>query len=309
MEGACKATDPRQEASAVSDPLNRHLSLTRKADCLLPRMHPATLCTVTTYLTTDYLSVDRFLRAEVTGRLQRMRDEAAPRKTWPEGCYGSAVSWLLFVGPSPGGKPGPRHDPRRRNRTGGRCHWNVDFDEPYADRPDAWGGKYRENIPALVETIIGLPLHRGSAKLYGFANFDWVPSSQECRVPRTRLQLGERDVLRVLKSARPRVIAPTTNHAHVRLLHCLRREGYTFRAPAEQSVRIRIDPRGDSFHSELEIVQIRGRGVLSGSIVVRLPQHPARMLYRQHGHRCARAIRRAVVQVYGESHRLAINEV
>jgi hypothetical protein len=187
--------------------------------------------------------------------------------------------------------------------------WNAAFDEPYADRPGAWGGKYRENIPVLVETIIGLPLGKGSAKLYGFANFDWIPSPQEERVPRNRLAQGEADVLKVLKLARPRIIAPTTTLAHNRLLQCLRREGYTFFTPSEESVRIRIDPRGDAFHTHLDALKLKGRGVLSGSVVVRLPQHPARMLYRQHGHRCAQAVRQAVLQVYAERERLVIEEV
>jgi hypothetical protein len=214
----------------------------------------------------------------------------------------------LFVGPSPGGKPHGNHNPHRRKRTGGDYLWNTAFDAPYARRPEAWGGKYRENIPALVEIIVGLPLDQGSAKLYGFANFDWVPSPQEGRVPRGRLRQGEVDVIKVLKLTRPRIIAPTTALAHVRLVKCLRREGYTFFTPAEQSVRIRVDPRGKAFHTHLEALKLKGRGVLSGSVVVRLPQHPARMLYRQHGHRCARAVREALVQVYSENSRMVINE-
>jgi hypothetical protein len=257
----------------------------------------------------DAGTVARLFKAEIADRLRRMREEAPSRKTWPEGCYGSALSWLLFVGPSPGGTPRRSHDPVRRKRSGGQCLWNEDFDSPYARRPEGWGGKYRENIPALVETIIGLPLNKGSAKLYGFANFDWIPSPQEGRVPRKRLLQGEADVLKVLKLTRPRIIAPTTGLAHDRLLRCLRRQGYRFFTPAKQAVRIRIDPGGVAFHTHLDALKLKGRGVLSGSVVVRLPQHPARMLYRQHGHRCARAVRQALVQVYGEDSQLVIQEV
>lgn len=253
--------------------------------------------------------VEDLFESEIRARLQRMEEHAPLRKTWPEGCYGSALSWLLFVGPSPGGKPQGNHNLRQRNHTGGHSLWNTEFDTPYARRPDAWGGKYRENIPVLVETIIGLPLDQGSAKLYGFANFDWVPSPQEGRVPGKRLRQGEVDVVKVLKLTRPRIIAPTTALTHIRLLKCLRREGYTFFTPAEQAVRIRIDPHGAAFHAHLDALKLKGRGVLSGSVVVRLPQHPARMLYRQHGHRCARAVRKALVQLYSETNRLVIEEV
>ena len=257
----------------------------------------------------NFSHVERAFKAEIAERLRRMRTTPAPRKSWPEGCYGSALSWLLFVGPSPGGKPGKKHDPRRRKRTGGLCLWNQDFDTPYSSKPGAWGGKYRVNMPVLVETIIGLPLAKGSSKLYGFANFDWVPSPQEGRVSSKRLLQGEADVLKVLKLTRPRIIAPTTTLAHERLLQCLGRAGYRFFRPVEQSVRIRIDPAGVSFHTQLDVMKLKGRGVLAGSVVVRLPQHPARMLYRQHGHRCARAIRQALVQVYGETDQLVIEEL
>jgi hypothetical protein len=253
--------------------------------------------------------LNRLFRAEATKRLQQMRENDPPRQTWPEGCYGSALSWLLFVGPSPGGKHPPRLGRSSRHPSSGRCLWNQAFDQPYAEHQDAWGGKYRENIPALVETIVGLRLSRGSAKLYGFANFDWVPSPQEGSVSRTRMAKGEAVVLRVLKQARPRIIAPTTMLAHSRLLRCLRRAGYTFFIPAEQSVRIRVDPKGSAFHTEMDALKIKGKGVLSGSVVVRLPQHPARMLFCQHGHRCARAVRQALLQVYSERRRLEIEEV
>lgn len=253
-------------------------------------------------------SIKRFLKAEVTDRLRRMRTNAPTRKTWPEGCYGSALSWLLFVGPSPGGKPSGNQGIQQRKRAGGQCYWDTAFDLPYSRHPDAWGGKYRENMPVLVETIIGLSLEQGSAKLFGFANFDWVPSPQEGLVSRKRLQQGQADVIKVLKLARPRIIAPTTAAAHARLLHCLKAAGYTFLSPSEQSVRIRIDPRGDSFHTQMDALKLKGRGILAGAVVIRLPQHPARMLYRQHGLRCARAMRKALVQVYAETTRLVIDE-
>lgn len=248
-----------------------------------------------------------FLKTEVSARLRRMRTRAPARKTWPEGCYGSALSWLLFVGPSPGGHSSGRQTDLPRNRMGGLCLWDTPFDKPYSRSPGAWGGKYRENMPVLVETLIGLPLAK-SAKLFGFANFDWIPSSQEGKVSRKRLRQGEADVLKVLKLARPRIIAPTTTSAHTRLLSCLNREGYTFFVPTMQEVRIRIDPRGESFHTRMDVLKLKGRGPLSDTVVIRLPQHPARMLYRQHGHRCARAMREALIQVYEEQDRLVINE-
>jgi hypothetical protein len=59
----------------------------------------------------------------------------------------------------------------------------------------------------------------------------------------------------------------------------------------------------------MDALKLTGTGKLAGSVVVRLPQHPARMLYGQHGHRCARAVRQALVHVYAENPTLNVHEV
>ena len=244
---------------------------------------------------------------DIKNRLRLMRKVEPRPLYWPEGCYGSAMSWLMFVGPSPGGKLSAKKI-SPRNPKGGQRLWNTEFNAPYSKGATGWPGKYRANIPVLVSTIIGVPLEQGSGKLYGFANFDWVPSPKEPEVSTRRMKQGEKDVLAVLKSCRPQVIAPMTKGSYTRLIRCLRREGYLLFSPATQRVRIRIDPLGKSYHRNIEVVKLLGKGVLAGSVVVRLPQHPARMLFKGHGQRCAQAVRETVIQVFQESPELVINE-
>ena len=248
----------------------------------------------------------RFLK-ELRRRLMVMKKAEQVPRFWPEGCYGSALSWLMFVGPSPGGRRSAARRPARAP-TAGRRLWNTDFNEPYAKGATGWLGKYRENIPVLVSTIVGLPLEKGSARLYGFANFDWVPSPREHQVSPARMKQGEKDVLAVLKSSRPQVIAALTQGSYSRLLKCLRREGYSFFFPARQEVCIRIDPQGRAHHRSMDVLKLLGTGRLAGSVVVRLPQHPARMLYGGHGKRCARAVRKAVLQIFRLESVLVIHE-
>lgn len=196
-----------------------------------------------------------------------------------------------------------------RNAIGGGVRWNLPFDEPYAPQPHGWGRKYRANIPLLVSTIIGLPLEQGSDRLYGFANFDWIPSPKESDVSATRMKRGEQAVMEVVLQCRPMVIAPMTIATFGRVAKCLKHAGYDLQCPKSQDVRIRIDPKGRSHHRSLDAAMILGNGPLSGRVIVRLPQHPARMLYAGHGERCARAVRSAVVQLIEGHETLTVDEV
>jgi hypothetical protein len=45
--------------------------------------------------------------------LERMAAEPCPPTRWPEGCYGSGLPWLTFVGPSPGGGDGTEPESAR----------------------------------------------------------------------------------------------------------------------------------------------------------------------------------------------------
>jgi len=253
------------------------------------------------------MPTEAIFRRNIERRLRLMKKEELSPLKWPEGCYGSALSWLMFVGPSPGGKC-PTSKRRPRNSKGGLRLWNIEFDAPYLPGETGWPGKYRANIPTLVETIIGIPLKSGSSKLYGFANFDWIPSPKESVVSPARMKRGEKDVIAVLNSCSPQVIAPLTSGSYTRLLKCLRREGYLFFRPIAQKVNIRVDPSGKSHHRSMDAVKLLGKGPLAGSVVIRIPQHPARMLFGGHGERCAKATRKAIIQVFRQRSELFVDE-
>ncbi len=234
---------------------------------------------------------------EMTARLSEMRGRPRPSNLdWPEGCYGSAKSILLFVGPSPGGKGNPRH---------GRALWDEAFSEPYDDSPDGWGRKYRYSIPTYLKIILALRLDE-AARLYGFANFDSVPSPTESAVSAERMTAGEEHVLSVLFSCRPHLVVPLTKGAARRLQRLLAKS-YKPIAPQQCDVLIRVSPR--SFHRELEVYRLEGDGALNGCVVIRSPQHPNRVLNPDHAERCARAIRGAFEQMLAGSDTVTIREV
>ena len=242
------------------------------------------------------------LDEDIVQRLETMSANPAPDLSWPTGCYGSAASILVFVGPSPGGSPS-EPTPPPRNPSGGLALWNQAFSEPYDNSPGHWGGKYTYSIPVLVETILGVPLHKGSDRLYAFANFDWVQSPQEQKVPANRMQAGERDVIRVLLDCKPRIIVPLTKGAHKRLLTVLSNHRYQT-SQVTCDAMVPISP--GRFHRTLDVLKVDGRGVLATSVVIRSPQHPNRMLSKAHANACARAIRLAYEAVLEGRQRVEI---
>lgn len=239
---------------------------------------------------------------EIESRLIRMSREKRPNQTWPKGCYGSILSWLMLVGPSPGGRP-DNEVVVPRNTDGGEAFWNEDCLEPF----NRWSRGFSASLRSLVETIVGLPLEGGAGRLFGFANFDWVPNANGADVPAERMETGVSDVLRVLDQAIPKVIVTLGKRSHCLLEKALA-ERYELRKPTIREVFIRIGPGQQPAHHSIRAFHLAGNGRLAGSIVVKSPQHPARIFNRDYGIRCARAVRSVVDQIAGEATELAVRE-
>ncbi len=224
------------------------------------------------------------LNEESAKRLERMRIEGNPKYVWPEGCYGSAVGWLVFVGPSPGG--GERVGPSRaRVMDSGAPLWDTPFLEPFSE----WSAGFRASLKPLVETIVGRSLAAGGSKLYTFVNFHWQQNPDATSVPSDGMQSGASAVLTVLVQIRPRVIVAMEKKSYDLLIRTLKDAGYTISCP-DASVFIEINDRGCA-HRFMQGFRIDGEGPLSKVLVVRSPQHPARMYNVPYAYRCARAIR------------------
>ena len=227
---------------------------------------------------------------ELTTALNRMAREPRRDVVWPSGCYGSLGSWLVFIGPSPGG--GRRNAPDApRNPAECVPLWNEDFTEPFA----AWSNGFRTSLQTFIEQISGLPLAQGSARLYAFLNFDWIENPDAANVPAMRMEQGAPDVLRILEEIRPRVIVALENRSHLLLDRTLRDAGYRPNDPEFGDVFIAI--RGTASHKSMDAFTIEGAGVLAGSYVIRSPQHPARIFDGEYAARCARAIRSVLEQM------------
>ena len=239
---------------------------------------------------------------EIQQRLCLMQGRQAPSIVWPEGCYGSAGSWIVFVGPSPGG--GSRNaTPRDRVTDAETPLWNTDFLEPVS----RWSNGFRASMQPLLECATGLPLLDGAAKLYAFVNFHWQQNPDAQNVREEGMRAGADDVVNVLSSIHPRLIVPMEMRTHNLLHEALTQCGYRTREPLEQDVAIQISAKG-RFHRRMCTYSVDGSGPLSGSLVVKAPQHPARMFNRDYAFRCGAAIRSCAEQLFNRVDCISIDE-
>ena len=107
------------------------------------------------------------------------------------------------------------------------------------------------------------------------------------------METGVPDVLRVLSQAIPKVVITLEERSH-RLLETALSQSYELLRTPIKEVFIRIGTGGQRAHRSIRTFQLAGIGPLSGSIVVKSPQHPARIYNRDYGIRCARAVRSVV---------------
>ena len=217
-------------------------------------------------------------------RLKKIETEKPdPGVHWPEGCYGAAHAWLLFIGPSPGGET-LRNPNEVRERDGGEPMWNVIFNEP-----DEWKGGFRKSMRPLVEHLVGYPFEV-SGKMYAFANLEWNPRSEH--IPRMRKGLPH--ILRMLELTQARIALLMTKSAKRLVIPYLEDEvGITLEySPVEISIPA---PRGK--HRSLDRWRVVNSPIreLALRYIFRLPRHPVRIFTEESAIQIAHEIRHAFV--------------
>ena len=228
-----------------------------------------------------------------------MRTEKPPLAPWPHACNGSLCSWLMFIGPSPGGE---RTDPTatRAELCAGHPLWNEDYEDPFR-----WSNGFKKSMRPLVEVVTGRSKAQGADRVFGVINFDWVNNPEARNVSQARMDLGQTDVIAVLQQTQPRVIVPMERRSYDQLKKALEKQGYSLRPP--QGARISIPITKSHKHTALPAYKIADRD-LSGSVVIKCPQHPARIYNEEYAARCARAIRSALEQLANGKAILEIDE-
>ncbi len=232
-------------------------------------------------------------RAEQECRLHEMRTCSEPMEEWPRGCRGSRRPWLVFIGPSPGGKKGADE--------GASPRWNRPFTDPFT--PPFWGGGFKQSMQPLLRTLMPEATEAESTLLYAVYNFDSIQNPQASRVPSESMKRGAPGLLSLLEKSPPRLIVPMERRSFDVLRDELPQRGYkrteNYQFPIPIPISIYGNPK--RFHRNIFGFRIDGTGPLKESVVVKLPQHPAKIFRADYATECGKVVRDLFERLAGVS--------
>jgi len=224
--------------------------------------------------------------ADIDARLREMRDQPDPRLLWDENCGGSARAIVVFVGPSPGGKKAPERRPL--NRTFRPALWNESFTKPL----ESTG--FRTSFSPLVEAIFSTPDDYDTAsKLIVKANLDWICDPDAGHVPERFMHEGARSVLQMLEDCAPDLVLPMEKIAFRVLKDVMQDAGFTLAECPVKQFYVRLN----AVAAARTIFCFRATSKGRSLVVIKLPQHPARMYQPDLATRCGKAVRAAAQQI------------
>jgi hypothetical protein len=230
-------------------------------------------------------------RSAINTRLREMRVQADAAGRWDENCEGSARALVVFVGPSPGYNPKdpPTRRPLRRNYH--PALWNAGY-----ARPLGWAGGFKIGFQPLVEALLSRPYAKAS-KLIARANLDWFGNPNAPEVPEKFMYKGAPSVLRMIEDCSPELILAMEKRAFDVLNDVFEKGGFIISECEVKNFQVRISDAANSrAHPYLRCfraISPNGREL----VVIKLPQHPVRILQSDYGTRCGRAVRIAARQI------------
>ena len=228
-------------------------------------------------------------RNDVTTRLRLMSRSSDPHILWDQQCDGSAGALVVFVGPSPGFNP---RDPRKRGPRMRNCCkalWNAKYEDPLG-----WSGGFKTGFKPMVEALIGVGWGRAS-KLMARGNLDWFGNPVSANVPEKFMRKGAPSVLAMIEDCQPSVVVPMDKRAFDVSRWALSRAGYNILDCDVTRFSVRIN-KGTSRHRQIYcFVAVGEEG--KRIVVIKLPQHPAKLMHAGYAARCGTAVRKAAIQI------------
>jgi len=235
------------------------------------------------------------IEQEIIERLKKQRDETNPNIVFPEGCNGAANALLVFVGPSPGGG-NPDTEYYERGERNGFAYWNFEYIAPF----EKWSNGFRNSLKPIIENLLQISLDEGASKLFAFVNFDWIQNPDSSQVPDDRINEGKIYVNQILHKIDPKIIVALDSKAYKNLVNLLKEENYTLSELTKQRVEIRTASQ-NSYHRSMNAHVISGNKNLNGAVLLKSPQHPARIFNKDYALRVAQSLRAAYTAILNDS--------
>jgi len=225
---------------------------------------------------------------EIDARLREMRDHVDPRLLWDENCGGSARAMVVFVGPSPGADPekAPGRFPLKRD------FWTAYWNERY-DRPLGWSPGFRISFPPLVEAVFSAP-YDTAGKLVARGNLDWANNPNSADVPEAFMREGAPSVLRMIESCSAELVLPMDKKSFLVLKTFMANSRFEIAECPVTRFYVQLNARAAARKAWcFRATSPKGQSL----VVVKLPQHPAKILRADLATRCGRAVRIAALQI------------
>jgi|GEM_PF-89213 len=230
-----------------------------------------------------------FSKATIQSRLEQMRCEPKPEIWWDEACEGSAKAMAIFVGPSPAGPKPTERLPMKKSCWSSL--WNESFDKPLS-----WSAGFRTSFRPLTEAIFDADFQE-AGRLIGRANMDWMSCPEADDVSKEHMMEGAPSVLAMIEECLPELVLAMESKSFQCLEKAMKEAGYLVVWSDVKRFHVRIsESGGEKFHRlvySFHATTPKGHDM----IVMKLPQHPARIFNADYATRCGKAVREAAFQM------------
>ncbi len=164
-------------------------------------------------------------------------------------------------------------------------YWNIPFTEPFR-----WDGGFKTSMRPLLRTLLPVASEAEALLLYAVFNFDAVQDPNAAHVPEDRMRAGAGGLLRLLEQTAPRLIVAMERRSYALLKATITENHYAIGSPDEFPIALSIYGNPRRFHRRIYGFRIGKGGPLEGTVVVRLPQHPARMFTDSYAAACGASV-------------------
>lgn len=168
--------------------------------------------------------------------------------------------------------------------------WNESFNKPLS-----WSRGFKTSFKSLVESLFQWP-YETTGKLLGRANLDWLGNPESRDVRHEHMREGAPATLQMIEDCSPELVLPMDKSTFDVLFDVLKNNGFEVTPCECKAFTVLISAAKRRFHRYLFACRVKAENGRE-FVMIKLPQHPARMFNADYGRRCGEAVREAALQI------------
>ncbi len=175
--------------------------------------------------------------------------------------------------------------------------WFALWNKPYDAPRKTWSRGFKKSFGPLIKALFAWEDFALPEKLIGRANLDWVGNPDSSDVQEQDMIAGAPSALRMIADCAPELVLPMDAKTfRVLTEKVLPTHGFEITPCAVKSFSIRIPPSKKRVHRYIFAIRAKssnGREFL----VIKLPQHPARIFNEEYAKLCGEVVREVALQI------------